>query len=436
MLFVIVIVVLFTAISIVDIKYGACAYLAVRLLLPAFVRMVGINVSLNTFLSIVLFVACIIQLRGKMMPIITKNINYIKIIGFFSVLLAVCIPYGEVAPLKQVSALIQMIITEILPSICILLSIRNIQSFKYFLYTFLLCSIITSIYGIFSFIVGANPYFVYMMDHYGNFQDYQYDFSELAREKGGLAGYAAGMATGGPLKWSQIVLISSLFFVCFKSIINKKLYIFTICLLTLNCFLTGQRSAFLSLLLAFLYLNAKSINLKRILISVFLGTTFLIFLTSVPSLKRYEANIMSTILIWDDSYAKSSDIGGSSFKLRKEQAEATLNSLIESPLGKGQSFIKVYHEKYGSGVMRGFESVFFKVIWESGFIGIIAWSVLFVGSYRILPKNRFKSKGINAFYIGYITTIIFTGIQTTLYLFLLLNILIRIYFVTIVKRQL
>ena len=418
---IIAIVIIFILLCVWKVSYGACAYIAIRLLIPAQIRMVGVNTSLNTFLLLILLFSCIYQQRKHLYYIYRQNQLFLKYIFAFIVLLLVCVPFGIVPFKEQLSAFVQMIITELIPAICIIIAINSRTSLNYFIVTFLICTIITACYGIFSYIIKSNPYYMYMITHYGDVESLRFTFDELTREKGALSGFSSGMATGGALKWSQVVLMSIFFLMYNKSFINRHVYQITISLLIINCFLTGQRAAFLSVVIGLAYIYKSRFTIKTVIISLFAVFSFVVLVESNSSLNRLKANLYSSVFIWDDTYAHKQGIRGSSYNMRLTQTTATLKSLAESPLGKGQSYIKVYHEKYGKwGVMRGFESIIYKSIWESGVFGIIGWSLLFFGCYKF-SNNTSPSRKIysDAFFIAYISTILMTGIQTTLYLFMI-----------------
>lgn len=389
--------------------------------------MVGLDTSLNTAVGIILFICCIINGRKDLLSVIQQNKTFVKAVFLFIGLILICIPFGEVSGSKQLSSFLQTIITEFIPSFCFLIAIRDKDSLRHIIYTVCVCCIISGIYGLYAFYVKGNPYFLYMMTHYGSIETLRYSYGEMTKIKGGLVGFAAGMATGDALKWSQIVLLCIMFLLCIRKTINRNVFIATTFLLFLNCLLTVQRSAFLALLAGILYISQKTNSWKRIFMAFIMIFFFFIVLELTPRFQPLKQHIYSTIFIWDDQYAHSQNIGGSSFALRTKQMEETLNSLSEDPLfGKGYSYSGLYHEKYGDGYMKGFESIFFKVGWENGIIGLFAWSILLLGCYRYVLKQKSNNTiYYKAFFYSYFFTILLTGIQTTLFLFLIFTILCK-----------
>src|SRR5690606_8045915 len=97
--------------------------------------------------------------------------------------------------------------------------------------------------------------------------------------------------------------------------------------------------------------------------------------------------------------------------------------------GFGQGYIKYYSGTFGvHPILKGFESILFMALVESGILGLICWILFFTLLLKTIArinipvsrKSQLYYIGSKAFVFVYLAFIVFTGLQSTLYLFLLL----------------
>ncbi|MDX3912684.1 MAG: O-antigen ligase family protein [Pseudosphingobacterium sp.] len=291
---------------------------------------------------------------------------------------------------------------------------------------------IMTVYGTYCYMTHSNPYITLINAIYQPVKD---ALSFMEEERAGLEGRVQGTMTH-PLIWGGICM---LLFVCLfqaKDYLNRYHRTVLLSLLFLNVVFSGSRSALLALLTSLIVIAVfGSFKIKRqfLIYSIVGGVAVVFALYQIPALSRYQELFETTIFFWDED--TSSDIRGSSVSMRLEQLEGSFNMIQDGAFfqGLGQGFIKYYSAAFGvHPILKGFESLVFMAVVESGFLGLILWLAFFFMLYKMVIKLRIykiiksdlKIVGLKAFIIAYLLFTVFTGIQSTLYLYLVLYVIL------------
>ncbi|SEM81035.1 hypothetical protein SAMN05216436_10810 [bacterium A37T11] len=432
--------IIISSITVYRIQLGFSLILACRLLVPAIVRVpLGIkDLSLNSCLTLVLigvFLYKTMIAKEKMLRIPSYFLN--GVILFALVLFILCFFAGEMTLKIRISTLIQMIYTEFTLCFigwCIFKDEYDISRFaKIIAWTVFLITF----YGCVCYITHSNPY-VSLVNALYNQDDSMTDrFSQ--EERAGLEGRVLGTMMH-PLTWGGSCVLLFFFFIK-RWDLKRWIQVFLLILLFVNVIFSGSRSALLAMIIGIFYYTLKSsakMKFGIIKYSVIGAFLTLIALYQIPALTKYQDFFESTVFFWDSTLKVNQDINGSSASMRYDQLLGSFKMIERSPLvGLGLGYGKYYNATYGfHPVLMGFESLVFLSLVESGYVGFIMWLYLFF----VLLKNTsivnryFKTNNkslilksdfaiTQATIFSYFFFCIFTGIQSTLYLFLILYVI-------------
>lgn len=411
------------ALSIKKASYGLMAYLAIRLCIPTAAR-IG-SFSFNTIALMSLLVCTLPTLIKQYYCIDKIDKYYIRNILYLIVILYILTLFADFVPFSfQIKALLQMCGTELLPSIVLILLIKDQIDIKKCIIVVIYCSIFTSLYGIFTFITRSNPLYDLFKTE-GNL--FEKEFS-----RAGIESMATGIYNDS-IYLSLICLLLITFLYNKASIIkNKYLWIFTILILIINLILTTKRSALIALIMfgGVLFLDKTQRKIiKKILVCGILGIILLSFLPQGEGIKDM---FISVIFFWNDKVQDSLDMGGSSNDLRITQLLSVLALVKDHILqGMGYNFPGYYYtEIYDASIYgldpdyMGFESFAFGVLSSSGIIGFIMWIRTFyiISKYIHYKNSSFKYYSW-AFVTSYLIAILMTDTSGSLYLFFILSVL-------------
>lgn len=396
--------------------YGCAFVLFVHQVFPTAFRF-G-RVSMNTALIIILAIFVVGRNYKTIMRLPNQYTYMLK--GFALPLIGLAI----LAPLSfklQFSSWLQFVVTELLFGMLIMLSIRSGRDYKVVLYTFLGSYILIGVYGILTYVWRMNPIFTLFNFHYGELQDnYTGTGEEIVR--GALTGVASGN-TSGPLPWGQSSLVV-LFAACFLPQRYKNVWLSNciIALSVLNCFLCGKRSVILPMIILVVYymftryLMSNKLKIKYVIgicmTCLFIGYFF-------PN-NGYMKNIETSLFFWDDGLAEKNDVRGSNRNMRMEQFTYVHTMVRDNPLcGLGLGYPTYYSSRKGQHpVMLGFESIYFSVLVQSGFIGMVVWFLFFHRCY-VYTKRTYHhlSDGI-VVHCVYLLSLLLTGLQASLFIYM------------------
>lgn len=406
----------FVILSCYSINYGAAFFLLIHQLLPPLVR-IG-PMSLNTLMIVVLFTIVLIEKHIKKKKEISWSI--FPVICVTLPISVLCL-FSDMPLGYQLGGVIKLTITELLPYTIILASIQSEEDLNRLVKALFVGYIIIGVYGLITFFIQFNP-LVFLFANYFGFEGdiWMGDEGEI---RAGLSGCSTGNMVS-PLSWGQfslVILLLSLVYPSHKKI--NKLQLFVIVLSLANCFLSTKRSVFTPAIFAVgcIVLCKGILTPQRILriffvISLVLGASFFI-----PSFQKIvKGNILSSIIFWDDDYAEKSNIGGSSKEMRFEQISYLHQNLLNNVLtGEGYGFAEQYGERYGNRTpVRGFESIYLQIVANSGYLGLFAWTMFFLVSYRRTWDYSLSKSSNVIFHLFYLLSLILTGIKGSLWAYM------------------
>jgi len=420
-----------------NIKTGFALVIACRLLVPRVVRIGGGGIDLSfgscmTFMLIGVLLLNVFILKKKENVLFPKHL-FFPFIVFISGLLFASF-FGLEQGLKiRLFSLFEFIYTDFFLAFMAIYLFNKQEDIKRFFKIIMYTACLMGIYGIFNYIAHANPYITVLNASYGALSNALDFFME--EQRGGLSGRVMGTMLH-PLAWGAVSSILFMQFFIKKLELSKPVKIGFIFIFFLNAFFSGSRSALLATILGggyIVWISGIQIKLKAIAYVGLLLLVGMIALYQVPQLKQFQPFFESTLFFWDDSVQTNSDIKGSSADGRYEQFLGAIKMVEKNPVfGLGQGYIKYYIETFGiHPVLLGFESIVFTAIVENGFFGLFWWGLFFLLLYRMIGKittrlyirDKFDAVVLKSMIVSYGLFIIFTNLQSVLYLFFVLLII-------------
>jgi hypothetical protein len=293
-------------------------------------------------------------------------------------------------------------------------------------------TIVFTVYGIYCYNTKFNPYITFLQLVYE--ADIFFSDAFLNEERGGIEGRIQS-TFWHPLTLGGISILLFFFFLCKNIFVKVKSEIIILILLIVNAFLSGSRSALVAVAGGLLYLFIVSkwkVKLKILIISTLLFIIAGVCFSQIAEFKEYQNMVEATVFFWNDRISEKNNVRGSTAGSRLRQLEGSIELIKYNPLfGLGSGYSKTYLSQYGSHTsLLGFESIIFIVLVETGFLGFALWIIFFYLITKLRNKavtsNQewiFNKNILNSFFVVYMIFIVFTGSQSTLYLFLVLYIL-------------
>jgi hypothetical protein len=337
----------------------------------------------------------------------------IKIFGIFSFVAFVsCFFAGGLNLSLQMTFLYRFIFYNLLIPIMLWQICKKESDTYYFAKVILVCFILMGVYGIFCYTTELNLY-VTVLSVLFRKDDNNAVFA--GTERAGLVGRIQS-TTFHPMLWS-VLLIMVLYtsFIFFKN--KKKSILIGFVPLTLfNLFVCGVRSGIIALFAGSLLLFSRtSTKFKLIVFSSLMILLLMGIDTSIFG--KYQDYVESIVYLGNSE----KNIGGSSLNMRLSQLGGAIDLWEKGGVlfGNGFGWCDNYYGKKGDHpVLFGFESIIFKVIIDSGFIGILIWTWLFYSMYRLnntycnSEDEKYKKDYIiiNCLIVSYIVFTVVTGI--------------------------
>lgn len=250
--------------------------------------------------------------------------------------------------------------------------------------------------------------------------DNQFIEDAIDAERGGMS-LRAQTVYRHPLSLGQYMLvILPLFFMKVK-IAFKVVYAFMICCLIV---LSGSRGAMAPMILVLFFCIKSNIGahlrkLALFLIVVVVGISF------VPDKqwKQFNRDIepfIASLQFWDDQKQYENKIGGSSMEMRFNQFDAALKEIEDNPLfGRGYGYRDYYIYVHNAlhPELLGFESVLLLILVERGGLGLLFFFIMLYYIYKLFRNEMIDKSTISLVFLGYITSIVMTGIRPLTLLF-------------------
>ena len=324
---------------------------------------------------------------------------------------------GSIPLSFQWSALIQMLLTEIMPSVLLILYLKRSKDYNVFCNVVCIMAMFTALYGIYTYVTADNPIYTVL----NNSGEEGYILEDYVTGRLGLEGIAVGIYND-KIALSLISLLLFTFLIN-KACINKILLTCALALTFVDMFLTTQRTALFCVIIFFIIVCFDKANK---LVRKYFQWGVLLFIAMVI----FDNNTMirdlfySLINIFDDRVQQQLGIGGSSIDMRMLQFASAFNYLGVERLmqGEGYDFPSYYYQYIFRrdllGIdprFMGFESFILKTLMGSGLIGITVWLFGLFKMYRTLsPKRNLYDI---AFFISYFIAIVMTDTSASFYLF-------------------
>lgn len=153
--------VILAVVSVIRPLYGFMLYVAIRLCLPTSIRVM--NFSFNTIAFLVMTIFILPELIKRVKNLRATSWNYMfcrNFLFFVSGLLAlslVAAVWGVVPLPYQLSKLSQMVYTELLPAILLVIIMKKKSNLKLFNTVIAVCALFSLLYAIFTFVAQTNP---------------------------------------------------------------------------------------------------------------------------------------------------------------------------------------------------------------------------------------------------------------------------------------
>lgn len=275
---------------------------------------------------------------------------------------------------------------------------------------------------IFEIIVGVNPaglplYILLGVDN----NDFITDMIDL--ERGSLS-FRAQTIYRHSLSLGQYMLVFLPLFLKNEKQTVRFVYIVLIAFLIV---VSGSRSAMVPMLLLFLLDMKGSVKslVPKLLVLVVVCIFAFGFLPSLQQKKIIQKvePFVASLQFWDDDKQSQNDISGSTMQMRFDQFDAALVEIEDNPFfGRGYDYRDYYILKHNDlhPELLGFESVLLLYLVERGWIGLVFFFLMAYYIYRIFTQELNERRIIKLVFVGYITSIIMTGVRPLTLLFVCL----------------
>ena len=271
----------------------------------------------------------------------------------------------------------------------------------------------------FEIMVGINPagmplYILLGVD------DNQFITDMIDSERGGMS-FRAQTVYRHPLSLGQYMLVLLPLFLMKGKLIFKFVYAFLMCCLIV---LSGSRGAMAPMILVLL-LSFKSnvrVHLRKFALFLILLAIAISFVPD-KQWKQFNRDIepfIASLQFWDDQKQYENKIDGSSMEMRFNQFDAALKEISDNPIfGRGYGYRDYYiymHNDLHPDLL-GFESVLLLYLVERGWIGLLFFFVIVYYIYKLFKNEMADKSTIRYVFLGYILSIIMTGVRPLTLLF-------------------
>lgn len=357
----------------------------------------GVNLQYNLINTIIL-IAFLWQYRMRVKEI---NINIYKPFIFIYLFYIIMMPFQNF----PLSISLNYWRADFMNTILFPIIIWNVYKFdpslfKPLLNTILLCLSIALIYGILlTQIPGFNPYLSLVLPiNGGKFNDL-YAFSDDGRVFGRISS-----VFGHPMSFGLIISLSIVFIYSIRNRINKYLDIILLGLALINMLFCGVRSTIGATAIGVVTFLSLSKKIKTVFYVSIIAFCLLQITQIIPGMEDYLSSITNT-------NSNKQTVVGSSTELRIAQLKGALNEIKYCPIeGRGFGWVANYLETKGDHpILLAFESLLYIILCNNGYLGIFAWLITIIYTYK--QSTKYKQKGIYVFtlFIVYLAYACITG---------------------------
>lgn len=144
--------------------------------------------------------------------------------------------------------------------------------------------------------------------------------------------------------------------------------------------------------------------------------------------------IQSAVFFWDDEKSASTEVIGSSTKMRESQLDESIKIANRNTFGIGYNYqyYSLNNDRVANSTLWGMESVVFKRLVEQGWMGLLLYFccvVLLIGYFvRVCIVYRYPILNVAGMFGGFLGSLIITGEQgdSILIFFCLISIIYKI----------
>lgn len=411
-------------------SFGFMLYICTLLIFPPYVRFVWdqIYIAATDLFHLVMVASFLLNKPWSKLNFKESSFKYSKKLAIYmvfvyvSTLALIGFSSDEIPLDYQLGAFFKMLFKDTICVVCAYYALSNMKMST--LKIFWRVALIVGLYGLFVYIMKYNPYIDSLSKLYVGENRFEF-FLEEAR--GGLQGRTSG-TLDHPLSWGQMWgCILGAYFV-FRHTFSNKFFLFGIPIVAiLNIVLSGSRTALIAavvILFVYLFSQGSKRIIKYTLIGVALFAVLLVAFRDNPFVVGMDGYVKSVVFFWDDSYARQAGINGSNTNMRSEQLARSIQIAENHTLcGLGYEGVSYYGSGHFSGML-GFESIVYRKIVEQGFLGLICFVLSFAYLMRwiaFLEKEKTKRILWVGYFASYFVSIVFTGIQNTWSIFLLVS---------------
>lgn len=419
-----------------DGKNALSVWLLTSLLIPSFVRMLPIPLSLGLAMTFFLLIYSFTfpgdtkRLRTGLKWTLIFSIHYILIRILFS-FLGTFFNCLDILQKSYINCLFLAVI------VFVVWRISNRKSIDIAFKSVSVVLVFVCIFGVFTYFIEYNPYVEILSKYAGGTTNLVESSATYAAEvRGGLKSRIS-VLTYNPLQYA--ILINAFIFIpiyqYFKE--KNKFYIVVIGLMFVNLFLTGSRGPLISLILAcsFFYIKYQDLRGRLIFVSVVI-IAFLLLLT-LPGLDNYASYIKSILFIFSEKASEAADIQGSSISGRLGQMEGVLSIVSSSKsefltvlFGFGDGYTNYFIENYGINYdgVGAFEGVILSDLLNFGILGLICvdffpWLFVYYCIKTAKKHNYINKRDSYLLYSMLLTQILFSFLVGAVYYLIYFSIL-------------
>lgn len=297
---------------------------------------------------------------------------------------------------------------------------KSALAFKYIICGAIVYNIVYCIY--FELILRVNPAGMPLYILLGQ-DDNDFIVDMIDSERGGFD-LRAQTVYRHPLSLGQYMLVLLPLFLMKGKYFSNLIFSFLICTLII---LSGSRGAMAPMVLVLFMSMIKSshINFRKLVV---LFAVIIAVISSIPDRKwdKFTKEVepfVAGLAFWDDEKQKENDVSGSSMEMRFDQINAAFVEIEENPIfGRGYGYrdywIFLHNDLHPE--LLGFESVFLLYLVERGWIGLIFFFFMAYFIYKLSKKETISTITILLVFVGYLTSIIMTGVRPLTLLFVCL----------------
>lgn len=268
--------------------------------------------------------------------------------------------------------------------------------------------IIITLYGIFNFISGTNPYYRFVLDNFYEGGDVVLK-SKLRAFDTTLDRFRGTSTFNLSFDYGYASSLIAIYFLYALDDFRTSIAFIGIIAGLIGAVICNSRTVFFAVIVAIgIYVFFATLNLAKIAKITFLIILIGIFsFSTIPVLQKSIDNTLDIFISGGDNVA------GSSLMMRQIQLLGAVNYFLQSPI-RGNGFKYIDNElgwgdrdNVAKSKMRGFESIIYQFMIEQGLIGLVTKLIFLILLITYFLKKRKYSRNKNIAALGLAMTILF-----------------------------